>query len=111
MITWICRKKASVAQSSTEAEYIAATMGAREAVWLQKLLSNLIGEPIKPTTIHYDNQSCIKLSMNSKFHDRSQLIKIPYHGIRDMVERRSIQLEYINRGEKTTNILTMALPK
>lgn len=90
MISWICRNKASVAQSSTETEYIAAVMGAREVVWLQKLLSSLFCEPMKPTTIHCDNQSCIKLSVNPVFHDRSKHIEIPYHYLRDMVERRAI---------------------
>ena len=111
MISWICKKQASIAQSSTEAEYIAVAMGAREAVWLQKLLSNLFGEPMKPTTIHCDNQSCIKLSMNLEFHDRFKHIGIPYHYVRDMVEIRVIHLEYMNIGDQTTDILTKALPK
>ena len=51
MISWIYRKKVFVAQSSTKAEYVAAVMGAREAMWLQKLLSNLFYKPMKPTTI------------------------------------------------------------
>ena len=37
-ISWFSRKQTSVAQSSTEAEYIATSMGAREAIWLRKLL-------------------------------------------------------------------------
>ena len=72
MISWIYKKQVSVAQSSIEAEYIAAAMAAREAVWLHKLLSNLFGEPMKPTNIHCDNQSCIKLFVNQVFHDRSK---------------------------------------
>ena len=75
------------------------------------MLSNLFGEPMKPTTIHCDNQSCIKLSMNLVFHDRSKHIEIPYHYVRDMVERRAIQLEYINTSDQITDILTKALPK
>ena len=43
MISWICRKQSSVAQSSTEAEYIAATMASRVVVWLRKLLVGLFG--------------------------------------------------------------------
>ena len=66
---------------------------------------------MKPTTIHCDNQSCIKLSVNLVFHDRSKHIESLYHYVRDMVERRAIQLEYINIGDQTTDILTKALPK
>ena len=66
---------------------------------------------MKPATINCDNQSCIKLSMNLEFHDRFKHIEIPYHYVRDMVERRAIELEYINTGDQIANILTKALPK
>ena len=111
MISWICRKQASIAQSSTKAGYIVATMGARESVWLRKFLFDLFCELMKWTTIHYDNQSCIELSVNLVFHDRSKHIEIPYHYVRDMVERRAIQLEYVNTGDQIADVLTKALPK
>ena len=79
MISWICRKQASVAQSSTEVVYIAAAIASREAMWLRKLLVGLFGQPMNPTIIHYDNQSSIKLSVNPIFHDKSKHIEIPYH--------------------------------
>lgn len=111
MISWINRKQSSVAQSSTEAEYIVASMGSREAIWLWKLLVGLFGEPLNPTIIHCDNQSCIKLSVNPVFHDRSKHIEIPYHYVRDMVERNVIQLENISTSDQTTNILTKLLSR
>ena len=46
----------------------------------------LFGQPVNPIIIHCDNQSSIKLSVNSIFHDRSKYIEIPYHYVRDMVE-------------------------
>ena len=66
---------------------------------------------MKLATINCDNQSCIKLSMNLEFHDRFKHIEIHYHYVRDMVERRAIELEYINTGDQIANILTKALPK
>lgn len=85
MISWFNRKQSAIAQSSTEAEYMAASMGARKAVWLRKLLVGLSGKPLNPTMIHCDNQSCIKFSVNPVFHNRSKHIEIPYHYIKDMV--------------------------
>lgn len=38
MISWLTKKQNFVAQISTEAEYIVASLGAREAIWLRKLL-------------------------------------------------------------------------
>jgi hypothetical protein len=84
MISWSSRKQGSIAQSTVEAEYIAAN-SSREAIWLRKLIYGLFGENLETTIIHCDNQSCIKLTENSVFHDRSKHIDLKYHYIRDMV--------------------------
>ena len=111
MISWFSIKQPVIALSSTEAEYVVASMGAREAVWLRKLLIGLFGKPLKPTVIHCDNQSCIKLSENPVFHNRSKHIETPYHYIRDMVGRDIIELSYINTNEQNANIFTKPLAR
>ena len=111
MVSWFSRKQTSVALSSTEAEYIASSLGAREAIWLQKLLSDLFKRHLNPIMIYCDNQSCIKLSSNLVFHNRSKHIEIPFHYIRDMVNRGLIQLEYICTNEQTVDIFTKPLAK
>ena len=111
MISWLSKKQSSVALSSAKAEYIATSFGAREFVWLWKILFDLFREALKPTIIHCDNESCIKLSTNPVFHNRSKNIKIPYHYIKDMVDRDIIKLEYINTKEQTADIFTKALAK
>ena len=76
VVSWFSRKQKSVALSSVEAEYMAASQVSCEAIWLRKLLVGLFGLQLQPTVIYYDNQSCIKLSENPVFHDRSKHIKI-----------------------------------
>ena len=49
--------------------------------------------------------------MNPIFNDRSKHIEIPYHYVRDMVERKAIQLEYICTNDQTIDILTKPLSK
>jgi hypothetical protein len=61
MISWSSRKQGSIAQSTTEAEYIAASVARRETVWLRKLLSYLFSVELEPTVIHCDNQIYVKL--------------------------------------------------
>jgi aspartate carbamoyltransferase regulatory subunit len=79
-----------VALSTVEVEYIALSVAVREAVWLRKLLTYLFDHEI--TIIHCDNQSCVKLSENPVFHDRSKHIEIKYHYIRDMVQRKEVHV-------------------
>ena len=111
MMSWFSRKQSAVVQSSTEVEYIAASMGAREEVWLRKLLVELFGKPLKSTIIHCDNQSCIKLSVNTIFHNRFKHIEIPFPYVRDMVDRKVIKLVYIITNEHSIDIFTKSLAK
>ena len=46
------------------------------------------------TCIFCDNQSCVKLSKNPVFNDKSKHIEIKFHYIRDMVQRGAVKLHY-----------------
>jgi len=85
MVSWCSKKRTYVALSIAEAEYIALSMSVREAMWLHRLLSYLSEQVLDSTIIHYGNQSCVKISYNLEFHDKSNQIEIKYHYIRDMV--------------------------
>jgi hypothetical protein len=85
-----------VALSFAKAEYMAASLEACEALWLKKLLVGLFGQELEAIIIHYDNQSCIKLSENLVFHDRRKHIDIRFHFIRDCVQRGAVRLDYID---------------
>lgn len=61
--------------------------------------------------IYCDNQSCIKLSENPVFHDRSKHINIWYRHLRDCVVRRIMLLQYILIEEQHADILTTTLSK
>ena len=67
-------KQSFVALSIAEAEYIAASDASKEVIWLRKLLGGLFGDVLETTVIQCDNQSCVKLSENPVFHDRSKHI-------------------------------------
>ena len=59
--------------------------------------------------IHCDDQSCIKLSENLVFHDRSKHIEMRYHFIKDLVQRGAMKLQYIRIDEQIADILTKPL--
>ena len=76
VVSWYNRKQRSVALNSVEVEYMAAILATCEAIWMRKILVGLFGSHLDPTVIYCDNQSCIKLSVNTVFHDRSKHIDI-----------------------------------
>jgi hypothetical protein len=111
MISWFNRKHTSVAFSMAEAEYITACLASSEALWLWKLLVGLFDLELEATCIWCDNQSCVKLTENQVFHDKSKHIEIRYHYIRDMVQRGVVKLQYVATNEKITDVLTKPLSR
>lgn len=77
----------------------------------RKMLFRLFGHALRPSVIYRDNHSCIKLTENPVFHDRSKHIEIKCHFIRDFVQKRVVKLEYIFTNEQVANILTKALSR
>jgi hypothetical protein len=67
-ISWSAQKQIIVAQSSTEAEYIAGALAANESIWLRRLLSEIGQEQLNPTVLNTDNQASISLARNPVFH-------------------------------------------
>eukprot|EP00253_Pinus_taeda_P030768 PITA_30768 len=110
-ISWYNKKQRSMALSSTEAEYIAASLAACEAIWMRKILIGLFRSHLDPTVTYCDNQSCIKLLANLVFHDRSKHSDIRYHHIRDCVQQRIMLLSYIPTEDQDVDILTKVLTK
>jgi hypothetical protein len=109
MISWSSNKKGSISQSIAEAEYIAANDASKESIWLRKFISGLFGDKIETTMVHCDNESCIKLTENSVFHYRSKHIDMRYHYIRNLVQRKTVKLQYISMREQVVDILTKPL--
>jgi hypothetical protein len=110
MVFWCSRKQSSVALSTAEVEYIALCVAVCEAVWLRKLLADLFGL-MDSTVIHCINQSCVKLSENPLFYDKSKHIEIKYHYIRDMVHRKTIHLWYLSTHEQVADVFTKPLAR
>jgi hypothetical protein len=111
VVSWYIRKYRSVALSSAEEKYMAASQATCEAIWMRKILFGLFGSHLDLTVIYCDNQSCIKLSINPVFHDRSKHIDIWYHHFRDCVQWKIMLLQYIPTEYQDADILMKALTK
>ena len=108
-ISWQSRAQATVALSSTEAEYIALAGAAQEAIWLLQVLREFKFMITAPVLIYEDNQSTIKLVDNPVFHKRSKHVDIKYHFIRELVENRTLQIQYVSTKDNIADIFTKPL--
>ena len=71
-VSWHSKRQTCVSKSTTEAEYVALSLAAQEAVWLRKLMNDIGLTQKTPSIIYEDNQGAIELSKNAKFHNRTK---------------------------------------
>jgi hypothetical protein len=109
-VSWSSKKQEIVSLSTTESEYIAATHGMKEALWLRNLLAEVF-EPLGNTMMLFsDNQSAIALTHDHQFHAHTKHIDVCYHFIRWVVENGAIRLVYCPTADMLADALTKALP-
>ncbi|KAG7588878.1 Reverse transcriptase RNA-dependent DNA polymerase [Arabidopsis suecica] len=108
-ITWCSQKQENVALSSCEAEFMAATEAAKQAIWLQKLLQEVTKKYCEKVLILIDNKSAIALTRNPVFHGRSKHIHKRYHFIRECIQNELVEVEHVPGEIQKADILTKAL--
>ena len=74
-------------------------------------MSGLFNLELDTTMILCDNQSCIKMTENPVFHDRSKHIEIRYLYIRDMMEKGAIKLQHVSTDEQVADVLMKPLSR
>ncbi|THG94602.1 hypothetical protein EW026_g6901 [Hermanssonia centrifuga] len=110
-ISWSSKRQDIVCLSTTEAEYIALTHAAKEAIWLYHLLDEVFPERFKlPITVYSDNQGAIALSKDDRFHTRTKHIDIRFHFVRQYVEDGTLNITYLPTDRMLADALTKALP-
>ena len=111
VICWGSRKQCTVALSTTEAEYIAASVTVQEIIWAKRLISELLRSDREILTkLFVDNQSAIKLIKNPQFHRRTKHIDVRHHFIREKYKEKCFELNYIESKRQQADIFTKALP-
>ena len=109
---WRSIKQGCIADSTMEAEYVAACEAAKEAVWLRKFLHDLEVVPNMnlPITLYCDNSGAVANSKEPRSHKRGKHIERKYHLIREIVQRGDVIVTKIasehNIADQFTKTLT-----
>ncbi|KAL0373269.1 UNVERIFIED_CONTAM: Retrovirus-related Pol polyprotein from transposon TNT 1-94 [Sesamum radiatum] len=107
-VAWKSSKQDTTADSTTEAEYIAASEAAKEAVWMKNYIQELDVVPsiAEPVVIFCDNNGAIAQAKEPRSHHRSKHILRRYHLLREMVSRGDCRMDRVSSAENTADPLT-----
>ena len=110
-VVWRSIKQSSIADSIMEAEYIAASEAAKEAVWLKNFLSDLevVPDMDKPITLYCDNSGSVANSKEPRSYKRGKHIERKYHLIREIVNRGDVTVTKIPTLENLADPFTKTL--
>ncbi|GJR69811.1 retrovirus-related pol polyprotein from transposon TNT 1-94 [Tanacetum coccineum] len=108
LVCWSAKKQSSVAVSSAEAEYVAATGCCAQVLWNKSQLADndVLYDKVP---IFYDNTSAITISNNKVLHSRTKHIDIRYHFIRDHILKGEIKLHFVPTDLQLADIFTKPL--
>ena len=102
------KKQNSVSLSTAEIEYIAAASCCAQLLWMKKLLHDY-GITQDTMCVFCENTSAINLSKNPIQHSKLKHMEIRYHFIWDLVEEKTVYLEFITTDNQKANIFTKPL--
>lgn len=81
-ISWSSKRQATVALSSTEAEYMAISSAVCDVIWVKQLGDEIDAKFQTSIPIFCDNESALKLAKTDAFRPRTKHIDIRYHHVR-----------------------------
>lgn len=109
VVSWSSKKQPIVTLSTIEAEFVALTACACQAIWLKRVLEELHFKQDGATVIYCDNDSTIKLSKNPVLYGRTKHIDVRLHFLRDYTKEGIIDIFYYRSEDQIADIMTKSL--
>ena len=129
---WLSKLQIPIALSTMEAEYIALSQAMREIIGLREILKEIYSTVLKSpatydnlsfrtisktfgeipsSTVHEDNEACLRFASVPKMSPRTKHIAIPYHFFRSKVQNGEIKIVGVSTDNQLADQFTMGLPQ
>ena len=96
-MSWKSSKQSITADSTTEAEYIAASDAAKEAIWIWKFVTELGVVPSIESVVPLfcDNNGAISLAKKLRSYQKSKHIERWYHIIKELIGKGDVLVQKV----------------
>ena len=110
-VAWASKKQKCVTKSTMEAEFVACSLAASEAVWIKEFLAGLQLEQWTdaPVQIYCDNLATVSTLRNGEISSRAKHIEVHYFYVFDMLQRGKLTVSHLPTVEMLADPLTKAL--
>ena len=109
LIIWKTKLQPHTTLSSTESKYVDLNDGAKEMLWAIRLLEEMCIKVQKPVPIFIDNQSAMALAKHKMTKPRTKHIALRYHWIREKVNDKTFEINYVPSKENLADLFTKIL--
>lgn len=103
LVSRACKKKACVALSTAEAEYIAAESRCAQIPWLKQQLCDYELD-LDCIPLSCDNISAINITKNPVMHSSTKHIDIRHHFLRDHVLQGDVEVTFVDTHNQLADI-------
>lgn len=110
-IAWKAKRQTLTAQSTCEAEYIAASTAATQARWLVPLFNEIWKSCHDPIVLQMDNQAAIATAQKGGVSARNRHFLIRQSVLREALEDKLITIRYTPTSEVIADGFTKALQR
>jgi hypothetical protein len=106
LVSWRAQKQSDTAQSTTEAEYIAASELSKELVWWRRFLRDMGHIPTAPYLLYCDNKAAKSLAQHSCNFEVTKHIRHRYHYIRECAANGKVLVTWCKSADQWADVLT-----
>ena len=111
LVAWYSRLQRSVCHSTAEAEYVGASMAAREGIFYRETLVEFGALPYGPTPLLLDSKSAIDLTFDAVAFKKTKHILRDAYFLRDVVARLVFAPRHVSSEDQWADILTKPLAR
>lgn len=79
-------------------------------MWLSGITIELGMQSAEPTVEKCDNKGAIDLGKNARFSPRTKDISVRHHFVKEQVDKKQVNVQFVPSSEMTAHPLTKATP-